>query len=430
MANTVKCARCNIVINEVLAFVQNKIAVMDNESLIRICVSAFSVEDVEKAKSLLFETLPTDIQKISRRKEGKQKRDMEDIINLFNAVQSEQIPMFVAYDLQKLPPITFDHVDVTKLLKDILVIQRDVMYIKENYVTKEQLNEIKSNVSTSALDEECFLNVNRKRGAYLDCEHMGFTQNMRSDSGKTDSLQNYSLQTTLRSAERTFRDIPINNQCTDAALANGAETSSCNEESSSYRSVKDGSVTSSLEATEAIIREKTGIHCEPTEKITIQTTQNEITKTIECKKTMAEALKTDIKWKNHYEDENWTTVQNKKFRNRFKGQTGIARTNVNSKFKAAELLVPLFITKVSIETSDKDITEYIQNKIHVTIKLEKINMKISRNYNAYKILVPKHKLTQMLDNNMWPEGITFRRFVSFKEREKSDAGLNQAPVLE
>lgn len=51
-----KCSSCNIVINEVLAFICNKIDVMDEESISRICVSAFSDEDIQSAKNLLCET--------------------------------------------------------------------------------------------------------------------------------------------------------------------------------------------------------------------------------------------------------------------------------------------------------------------------------------------------------------------------------------
>ncbi|CAG9557752.1 unnamed protein product [Danaus chrysippus] len=48
--NLIKCANCNVVISEVLAFIRNKHDVMDNESLVRICQSAFSEEEIDEAK--------------------------------------------------------------------------------------------------------------------------------------------------------------------------------------------------------------------------------------------------------------------------------------------------------------------------------------------------------------------------------------------
>lgn len=47
---TSKIVKCNIVISEVLAYMQNKLDVMDEESLISICKSAFTEEDVSTAK--------------------------------------------------------------------------------------------------------------------------------------------------------------------------------------------------------------------------------------------------------------------------------------------------------------------------------------------------------------------------------------------
>ncbi|CAG9569637.1 unnamed protein product [Danaus chrysippus] len=48
--NLIKRANCNVVISEVLAFIRNKHDVMDNESLVRICQSAFSEEEIDEAK--------------------------------------------------------------------------------------------------------------------------------------------------------------------------------------------------------------------------------------------------------------------------------------------------------------------------------------------------------------------------------------------
>lgn len=46
-----------------------------------------------------------------------------DIISLFKVVDSDVMPVFVARSLEKLPPITFDYLDVSKLLK-ILILNR------------------------------------------------------------------------------------------------------------------------------------------------------------------------------------------------------------------------------------------------------------------------------------------------------------------
>ncbi|VVC86293.1 unnamed protein product [Leptidea sinapis] len=95
--------------------------VVDNESLIKICASAFAQEDIGEAKKLLFISTKTN-----------------------QTIDPEQIPMFVAYDLHKLPPVCFDHVDVTKFLKDLLVLQSGVNAIKSDYefFKKIQINNL------------------------------------------------------------------------------------------------------------------------------------------------------------------------------------------------------------------------------------------------------------------------------------------------
>ncbi|PZC73159.1 hypothetical protein B5X24_HaOG209951 [Helicoverpa armigera] len=143
-AQVIKCTQCNIVINELLCFTQNKIDVMDEESLIRIIVSAFSGAEINEAKNLLFNSVSTTTRNISRRK-NKEQKDIEDIICLFKSTDPDKTPIFVARELQKLPPVTFDHVDVTRLLKDIVLLQSEIRNIKETYATIDYVNELKTN---------------------------------------------------------------------------------------------------------------------------------------------------------------------------------------------------------------------------------------------------------------------------------------------
>lgn len=90
--------------------------------------------------------------------------DLEDIICAFKNTEPDQTPIFVAKELHKLPPVTFDHVDVTRLLKYIILLQTEVKHIKQTYATSEELLELKNIVNTSGPSDE---HVNKRRGAYL-----------------------------------------------------------------------------------------------------------------------------------------------------------------------------------------------------------------------------------------------------------------------
>ncbi|KAI5639743.1 hypothetical protein NE865_07820 [Phthorimaea operculella] len=191
MANILKCNQCNLVVDELLTFVQNKLDTMDFESLMQICVSAFTPSEIEKSKTLLFESVPTDRRKIKRKNVGKERRDMADIIGVFEELDPELIPVFVARNLDKLPPVTFDHIDVTSLLKDIVRLKSKVEEIKTSFVTREQLeaelskmrgDQVNDQVNIeSSFPSNMYVNVNKRRGRIcamsptLDSGPMGLT---------------------------------------------------------------------------------------------------------------------------------------------------------------------------------------------------------------------------------------------------------------
>lgn len=373
--NTLKCVNCNIVICELLSFIQNKIDVIDNESLIRICVSAFREEDVVSAKELLFSSLKTNQKKISRRKEGKKQRDLEDIICVFKVTEPDLMPIFVARDLQKLPPVTFDHVDVTKLLKDLLIVRAEINEIKGNYATVHQLDELKTELGSSRLPASlltCNINTNKRGGYLLDSGPVGLPPDNTamtgsSNSERAESPKYRSLAHTYTEGDKLSAHAPVNSTLLENEMCTEIESTVCHAE---------------LKQT--------------------------------MKPTMAETVRNG-EWRPLMKPtDEWITVQKRRYRNRFAGRTGKATTNMSEKFKAADMTVPLFISNVNKETAVEDICQYIKKKTEQVVSLEKITMKTEKPYNAFKLLVNKSKLETFLDDQMWPDGITFRRFIHFK----------------
>lgn len=62
-------------------------------------------------------------------------------------VDSIKLPVFVVKELHKIPPITFDHLDVTSILKEMARFRSDVSNLQRNAVQKEELCEIQSEVN-------------------------------------------------------------------------------------------------------------------------------------------------------------------------------------------------------------------------------------------------------------------------------------------
>lgn len=92
---------------------------------------------------------------------------LKNIISVFKVTEPDVMPVFVARDLEKLPPITFDHLDVSKLLKDILLVQSDIKDIKSSYATLSQLEDLEKEFKAMSVPASP-QNVDMKRGARRD----------------------------------------------------------------------------------------------------------------------------------------------------------------------------------------------------------------------------------------------------------------------
>lgn len=407
-SDVIKCKSCNIVICELLAFIQNKVDVMDEESIVRICNTSFTVENIEISKKLLFDSLTQEHKKIQRKRSGKAQRDLYDVISIFKQVDPEHVPIFVAKDLNKLPPITFDHVDVTRLLKDILIMQNDVKNIKETYVTENQLIEIKEELTMLKRNSSNYFNdnnINKKRGGSsrmdsfclnsgpvgLPFVHIGEKETannnvdvVTADCRGADAQQNAIMPSLSPQCKNTSVQIATSQPVPSVASCKSPTAASMTQ------------VACDQTATQVTVRPKS--------------------------KTYAEGVCSGGDWKNEDVTQEWKIAQKKRLRNRLVGLEGKAILKPNEKFKAADIRTPLFINNVDINTSEKDILDYVKKKTNILdVTIRKINMKKQKRYNAYKMFVPHHKLSLFLNDEIWPEGIRFRRFIYFN-RDKYEKG--------
>ena len=108
-----------IIIDECLCFITNKIGLVDIETVIKLCVDTFHESVIETSKDLVFKLLHdvSNSTAFSRRKNKgpgtKSVKNVRDIWLLLEEKGDAKMPKFVAHDLGKLPPVNFDHIDVT-----------------------------------------------------------------------------------------------------------------------------------------------------------------------------------------------------------------------------------------------------------------------------------------------------------------------------
>ncbi|KAH9637825.1 hypothetical protein HF086_017603 [Spodoptera exigua] len=405
-----KCSTCNIVINEVLAFVNNKIDVMDEDSLARICISAFSESDILNAKNLLFESLSK--KKKQRKRDGKTLRNIDDIICVLKETDPEEIPTFVARDLQKLPPVLFDHVDVTRILKDLLKLQQDVNLIKSNYVTSEQLEIIKCDIQKArqtSPNNKFENNVNKRRGACL-------LDSLSYNSGPMGLLPLcddtiIEPSTSSPTPNSGYRDIQITQ---NQSAVQGNSIHRQNQRESGSRSAIANNVAAAVTQTGA--GEVNHAPLPAAAALSAQALNTGLRHTDrQFGKTMADVTR-EGQWKPMVENEEWTLVQRKRLRNRFEGKRGNAVLEPDEKFKAADVKTPIYIYNVGKEVSENDIIEYIKKRASINVSVEKVNMKVSKDYQSYKVFVSKFHLDKILKDDFWPEGIAYRQYIQFRPR--------------
>lgn len=410
-----KCANCNVVICELLSFVQNKIDIMDEDSISRLCTTTYTKEDISVAKDLLFDSVHTGKRKVTRKKEGKSQKDIEDIICLFKDTDPDKTPIFVSRDLNKLPPVTFDHIDASKLLKDLIILRDNMRQFEENYVTKEMYNSLKKEVdnlmSASVVNNfDCF--VNTKRGAFLfddstcDSGPMGLPHFPRNEKPTNCEL---SPQTQLQKQnESNFKK---NGGVNTAVMTSPQAT------------IVDSKQLSAMPSPSADKTSSTAINNRTTEGQHYACGEQYLTedKFRNDSKLNEDATCADIlrKYGIENKEEEWKVVTRRrknKYGNCLSGKLGKGAEYSDLSFKAVENKVPILITNVHKETSEKDIIKYIYRKTQEDVFLTKLSSRVEKRHNAYKLYVPSYKLRIFLDDTMWPKGIVFRRFVNFRKK--------------
>ena len=122
-----------VIVDEVLCFLSSKIDCVPTDVLLLLCNDAFDDADVEKAKRILFTSRPpkppSKIRFSVRQEPNKKNKNLNDIIKLL-AELGEDIPVFVARDLMKLPPIRMENIDVSNLLHRLDSLSTEVSSMK------------------------------------------------------------------------------------------------------------------------------------------------------------------------------------------------------------------------------------------------------------------------------------------------------------
>lgn len=360
-----------IIINEFLTFVQNKIDVLDELSIVQICASNFTDEDVESGKSLLYTKIADGPRNVRRQGEDKKKKNIKDIIKMLKEAEPTLLPTFVAKDLNRLPPVTFDHVDVTRLLKDLTIMKSELHALRQDSVSKAELNQLQTMLSDDL----------RKRRVSTYKETKSKTsgapngKSMKSPSPRplppvrsprTRSKSPVSMYTP------SYRDIV---QVATPRCALPRATSGC---TSPLRTSQFGSSAGTNTA-----------------EATAHASAKPFTTTVN--------------------QDSFITVTRKK--NKQKNMRGTLQNTCRILVNEPKIFIYLSRTKKT--TSEKDITDHITDRGEECVSVQLLKQNREVDFNSFKIVILASKVNTFLSKDFWPCGLVFRRY-----RERFNATAN------
>nr|XP_034839594.1 uncharacterized protein LOC117995713 [Maniola hyperantus] len=343
-----------VIVDEFLCFVQNKIDILDELSIIQICATNYTDVEIETGKSTLYSVCTHDLRNIHRKGDDKKKKCIKDVIKLLKEVDPKSLPNFVARDLSRLPPVSFDYVDVTRLLKDMSIMKTELMELKTQFIT--ELKEIRTS-----------------------CQE-------RNESTPRVSVS--PERTNSTSPSKTLQPVAVPSPT--RTQANGAET----VHTPSYRDIVFNS-NHPRRATSARMQGmrsgQTGL-APTTNLVAASDASSKITE-------LPPENKTD----------SFTVVVNKKRKS--KNMRGTSDTEC--RIQVADSQCSIYVSRAKKSVTVNDILEHISDRGEQCISVEQLKQNKETSFNSFKITIPASRLGTFLDGKFWPAGLVFRRY---KER--------------
>lgn len=353
-----------IIANELLAFLQYALAagVMDEVSIKQICKSSFSEDEICSSKALLFEKAGKADQMPSRRRDGGVK-SLQDIINLLRGTDSDDVPAFVAKRLDKLPPVTFDHVDVTRLLKDVTFLKASL----EEMQTKLEA----SNNTVSELRAEI---VSLRDAVSVSRSHVA--------------------SNVAPNRER------------DARGASVCSFESANQDASPNA---DAAPAASQQAPTPRLAGPAPALVGVTSRAKASTPRRAYADAAAARTPAAPRPPQQLPKPKSCDSDGFTLVERKKKPAR-RNQCGTAVTGTQHLLQPAVPTTLLYVSRLHYTTKAENIVEYVKVKTNFMLRVERLESRHNVNFVSFVVRVPTAKLSTFMQEEFWPKGVVFRRF--------------------
>ena len=130
----------DIVIDNLLCFLSNKIDTMTTDVLVRLCVTTYDEDEIRKSRDTLYELCESAGRMVKRQGPKMKEQTIEDVIKIMHE-KGHEMPKFAAHDLSRLPPVSFDSIDVSALLHRMERTATEVHLLKDALSQQVKVNE-------------------------------------------------------------------------------------------------------------------------------------------------------------------------------------------------------------------------------------------------------------------------------------------------
>ncbi|XP_045774235.1 uncharacterized protein LOC123873434 [Maniola jurtina] len=387
-----------IIINEFLTFVQNKLDILDEQSITQICSTNFTDAEIEAGKSILYNSCGDKVRHVQRKGEDKKKRNIKDVIRLLKEVDPDAQPNFVAKDINRLPPVSFDHVDVTRLLKDMTGMKNEL----SEFQTKmsAELAEIRNSVVEQI--QKLNMTTPKKRNSSL----------IPLTPPSLVSAQEPTLATTARSSitpnyrnnvhKRVSPTSPSKSLPLVAVPPPARTHAPCTEvaHTPTYRDIVF----------------KTARPRQANSARMARVTSGQSSVSADAEPVIARPASSYKETMPDDKNASFTVVVNKFKTRKLRNMRGTSDTQC--KIQVADTQCSIYISRAQKSVSVDNILEHIADMGEECISVEQLKQRNETSFNSFKVTIPTRKLDIFLDGKFWPAGLVYRRY---KERYTKNA---------
>ena len=119
--------------NELLCYVACKIHTCTFDVIVKMCTDFYDVDVITAAKDDLMAcvTLLEDDKRSGRRRANLKEVHMKDIVSILLEIKPEEVPEFLARDLNNVPPLSLNNFDMSRIILDMEKLKTQMKIIQE-----------------------------------------------------------------------------------------------------------------------------------------------------------------------------------------------------------------------------------------------------------------------------------------------------------